>query len=229
MTPEAKPASRIGTLPLPLQEAVNTWVDVAAREQIESEDHRHLAEALSRPTRGVYSAAATLYIRTLLQLDCGFADETRLDHLFSKANVDVVLSSWGHSAYQSERTQADYANNIGSMLIRNGLPEMGSYVIGLTKTLPHLKKGRSAGKVMSPKVKRWCETLLRDPKKTTLFQIQHLEYYRRALEALAAAKAAGIDLLPLSEPECQSASNHDPLSASNSAPLWALGSWPDAV
>jgi len=201
VTPEAKPASRIGTLPLPLQNVINTWIDVAAREQIESEDHRHLAEALSRPTRGVYSAATTLYIQTLLELDCGFADETRLDFLFTKANVDFVLSSWGHSASQSERTQADYANNIGSMLTRNGLPEMGSYVIGLAKTLPHLKKGRSAGRVMSPKVKRWCETLLRDPKKTTLFQIQHLEYYRRALEALAAAKTAGIDLLPISKPE----------------------------
>jgi hypothetical protein len=201
VTPKAKPASRIGTLPLPLQNAVNTWVDVAAREQIESEEHRHLGETLSRPTRGVYSAAATLYIQTLLQLDSGFGDETRLDCLFTKENIDLVLSSWGHSASQAERTQADYANNIGSMLIRNGLPEIGSYVIGLTKILSHLKKGRSAGKVMSPTVKRWCETLLRDPRKTTLFQIQHLEYYRRALEALAAAKSAGFDLILLSEPE----------------------------
>ena len=201
VTPEAKPASRIGTFPLSLQEAVNTWVDVAAREQIESEDHRHLAGALSRPTRGVYSAATTLYIQTLLELDCGSADETRLNHLFTKENIDVVLSSWGHSASQSERTQTGYAHTIGSLLSRNGLPDMGSYVIGLTKTRPHLKKGRSAGKVMSPKGKRWCEALLRDPTKTTLFQIQHLEYYRRALEALAAAKTAGIDLLPLSKPE----------------------------
>lgn len=201
VTPEAKPASRIGTLPLSLQEAVNTWVDVAAREQIESEDHRHLAGALSRPTRGVYSASTTLYIQTLLQLDCGFAGETRLNHLFTKENIDVVLSSWGHSASQSERTQTGYAHTVGCLLSRNGLPEMGSYVIGLTKTLPHLKKGRSAGKVMSPKVKRWCETLLRDPRKTALFQIQHLEYYRRALEALAAAKSAGFDLILLSKPE----------------------------
>lgn len=201
VTPTAKPASRIGTLPRPLQEAVNTWVDVAAREQIESEDHQHLAEALSRPTRGVYSAATTLYIQTLLQLDRGFADETRLNRLFTKENIDVVLSSWRSNTAQSERTQAEYAKNIGSMLARNGLPEMGSYVIGLTKILTHLKKGRSAGRVMCPKVKRWCETILRDPKKTALFQIQHLEYYRRALEALAAAKSAGFDLLLLSKPE----------------------------
>lgn len=201
VTPEAKPASRIGTLPLPLQNAVNTWVDVAACEQMKSEDHRHLAEALSRPTRGVYSAATTLYIQTLLQLDRGFADETRLNRLFTKENIDVVLSSWRSNTAQSERTQAEYAKNIGNMLIRNGLPEIGSYVIGLTKILSHLKKGRSAGKVMSPKVKRWCETLLRDQRKTTLFQIQHLEYYRHALEALAAAKSAGFDLLLLSKPE----------------------------
>lgn len=201
VTPTAKPASRIGTLPLTLQKAIKVWVEVAAREQIESEDHRHLAEQLSAPTRATYSAATSLFVQTLLRLDDGFSEETHLGRLFSKANIEDVLSSWRSSTTQSERTQAEYAKNIGSMLTRNGLPEMGSYVIGLTKTLPHLKKGRSAGKVMSPKVKRWCETLLRDPKKTTLFQIQHLEYYRRALEALAAAKAAGIDLLPLSKPE----------------------------
>ncbi|NKX40286.1 site-specific integrase [Rhodobacteraceae bacterium R_SAG2] len=201
VTPTAKPASRIGTLPLPLQNAVNTWVDVAAREQIESEEHRHLAESLAGSTRGVYSAATTLYIQGLLNFDCSFAEDTQLNRLFTKVNIDVVLSSWSQNTSQSERTQAEYAQSIGSLLTRNGLPDLGSYVLGLTKTLPHLKKGRSAGKVMSPKVKRWCENLLRDPKKSTLFQIQHLEYYCRALEALAGAKTAGFDLVSLSKPE----------------------------
>lgn len=201
VTPEAKPSGRLHTLPGPLQQAIKAWVDTAAREQVEDARYAHLAEPLSAPARAVYSAAASLYVQTLLEQDPSLAAETCLSRLFSVENVDRVLAAWGMREAHKARTLTDYTTTIGVLLHRNGQPEAATYVTGLTKVLPRLVEGRSAGKTMSPKVKRWCETLLRDPKKTTLFQIQHLEYYRRALEALAAAKQTGLDLLHLSNPE----------------------------
>jgi integrase len=201
VTPETRPASRIDTLPLPLQTAIHAWVDMAAREQVEDDRYMHLAERLSESTHATYRAAATLYVQTLLQLDPGLAGETRLDCLFTEGHVDAVMAAWTNSGTHAARTLTKYANNLGALLERNGQPDAAAYVTGLTNVIPHLIEGHSAGKKMSPKVKKWCETLLRDPKKTALFQLQHLEYYRRALETLAAAKRDGFDLLPLSKPE----------------------------
>ncbi len=71
---------------------------------------------------------------------------------------------------------------------------------GLKNVLSRLKKGRAAGKAMRPKVRRWCEVLLRDPQKIALFDRQHLEYFRLAQEALTTAKVEEIDLRKLSDP-----------------------------
>ncbi|OBY24573.1 site-specific integrase [Leisingera sp. JC1] len=201
VTPESKPSGRLRTLPGPLQQAINAWLDIAAREQVEDPRYEHLAEPLSAPSRAAYSAAISLYVQTLFKLEPDLLSETALNRLFSEKNIDAVLSAWGQNEALKARTLAGYAANIAALLQRNGLPDAGTYVAGLSKVLPHLVEGRAAGKVMSPRVKRWCEALLRDPKKTTLFQIQHLEYYRRALEALAAAKQNSLDLLHLSNPE----------------------------
>ncbi|WP_272007038.1 hypothetical protein [Roseovarius sp. ZX-A-9] len=201
VTPGSRPASRLTTLPEPLQRAINTWVDVAARTQVKDPGYAHLAEPLSESTRAGYSAATSLYVKTLLDLYPGLSNETDLSRLFTEDQVDCVLAAWGRNEAHKARTMASYAADLGALLQRNGLTEAGSYVTGLIAVLPHLVEGRFAGNAMGPKVKRWCETLLRDPQKTNLFQIQHVEYYRRALETLAAAKRNGHDLPHLSPPE----------------------------
>ena len=195
-----KPAGRISTLPEPLQNAISNWVEVAAREQVDDPRHAHMAAALSASTRATYSAGTSLYIQTLLELFPNLSNEVDLKHLFSENNVDCVLAAWGRNSDLKTRTLAGYAADLGSLLHRNGLPDAGAYVRGLTKVLPYLVAGRSAGKTMSPKVKKWCQSLLHDPRKTALFQIQHLEYYRRALEVLAVAKQHGLDLKTISKP-----------------------------
>ncbi|WP_243614604.1 hypothetical protein [Shimia aestuarii] len=200
VTPAVKPAGRISTLPEPLQNAISNWVEVAAREQVDDPRHAHMATALSASTRATYSAATSLYIQTLLELFPNLSNEVDLKHLFSENYIDCVLAAWGRNADLKTRTLAGYAADLGSLLHRNGLPDAGTYVRGLTKVLPYLVEGRSAGKTMSPKVKKWCQSLLRDPRKTALFQIQHLEYYRRALEVLATAKQHGLELKTLSKP-----------------------------
>ncbi len=205
VTPAPKPASRLATLPEPLQCAINVWVDIAAREQVEDPRHAHMAEPLSAPTRASYSAATSLYVKTLLELYPNLATETDLSKLFSENHVDSVLAAWGRSETHKSRTLAGYTADLGTLLHRNGLIDAGTYIIGLMKVMPKLIEGRSAGKAMSPKVKQWCGALLRDPKKTSLFQIQHVVYYQRALEALTAAKENDLDLLLSSKPEVLSA------------------------
>lgn len=200
VTPAAKPASRLASLPDPLQHAINDWVDVAAREQVEDPRYAHLAGTLSAPTRAKYSAATSLYVQTLLQQKPELATETCLSRLVSESHVEMVFAEWAKSDTYAARTLSGYATDFSTLLQRNGHSDVGTYAIGLTKILPRLVEGRSAAKTMSPRVKKWCQTLLRDPKKTCLFQIQHLEYYSRALEALAAAKQQGLDLKALSNP-----------------------------
>lgn len=201
VTPAAKPAGRLAALPEPLQRAIDDWIDVAAREQVDDPRYAHLAEPLSVSARATYSAALSLYVQTLLKLEPELRGEEQLHAMFSEVRIDTVLANWCNSGTHAARTLTKYARTIGALLDRNNLPDTAGYVAGLTNVLPHLIEGRSADKAMSPKVKKWCETLLRDSKKTTIFQIQHLKYYRRALEVLAAAKRDGLDLLPLSNPE----------------------------
>jgi integrase len=201
VTPAKKSAGRFCTLPAPLQHAVNDWVDVAAREQVEDQRYAHLAGTLSAPTRAKYSAATSLYVQTLLQQKPDLATETDLSRLVSESHVEMVFAEWAKHDTYAARTLSGYATDFGTLLQRNGHTDVGAYAIGLTKILPRLIEGRSAAKTMSPRVKKWCQTLLRDPKKTSLFQIQHLEYYRRALEALAAAKQLDLELKTLSKPD----------------------------
>jgi integrase len=120
--------------------------------------------------------------------------------MFSPDRVDLVLGWWSSTKIQSASTHFKYTTDVGALLSRHGLTEEASYIAGLTKVLARLKEGRAAGNAMSPKVRRWCEALIRDSQKVALFDRQHCEYFRLALEALTTAKKEGFDLRALSDP-----------------------------
>lgn len=199
VTPAPKPAGRLVTLPQHLQTSINTWVKHAAREQVEDARYDHLAEPLSESTQSSYSAALSLWVESLLQNGADLR-ETGLAGLFEPDQVDSVLGRWSSVKAHAARTHYKYTLNLAALLSRHGLLDEASYLEGLTKVIGRLKEGRAAGKRMSPKVRKWCEALLRDPQKSALFDSQHYEYFRLAHEALAAAKVEGLDLHALAEP-----------------------------
>lgn len=200
VTPAPKQAGRFATLPLHLQASIEAWVNHAAREKIEDPRYDHLAEPLSESTRSRYSAALSLWVETLLKSGADFPQGTGLAELFTNDQIDSVLGRWSAGKSHAARTHYQYTLDLAALLSRHRLPEEASYIAGLTKVMGRLKEGRAAGKTMGPKVRRWCEALLRDPQKTAIFDGQHVLYLRLALEALSAAKAEGLDLRALSHP-----------------------------
>jgi len=200
VTPAPKPAGRLVTLPAHLQASINAWVDHAAREKVEEARYEHLAEPLSKSSRDRYSAALSLWVETLLKTGTDLPHGTGLADLFSSDQADLVLGRWSSAKAQAASTHYHYVTDLAALLARHGRAEEASYVAGLTKVLSRLKEGRAAGKMMRPKVRRWCAALVQDPQKVTLFDRQHLEYFRLAQEALTTAKSEEFDLRKVSDP-----------------------------
>ncbi|MBL3568880.1 hypothetical protein BV509_21375 [Rhodovulum sulfidophilum] len=201
VTPAPKKTGRLATLPLHMQSAIPSWVDRAARTQVEHERHEHLSEPLSDSARGRYRAALCLYVDTLLTSGMSIPENPDLEELFTRERIDLVLGRWTTEQTHTARTNFQYAVDLASLLARNGASNPAEYLHGLTRVMTRLQEGRAAGRRMSPKTRRFCEELLNDPKKKILFQIQHVEYYRRALETLATARAKAFDLTFLATPE----------------------------
>lgn len=201
VTPAPKPGGRLTTLPAHLQTSINAWVSHAAREKFDDDRFDHHAKPLSPNARYSYSAALSLWVETLLKCGTNLPEGMELNGLFSCDNVDLVLGRWSSSQAQAARTYYHYTLDMAALLSRHGFHEEASYVAGMTKVLGRLKEGRAAEKAMSPKVRRWCEALTRDPQKIALFDSQHYEYFRFAVEALATARAEGFDLATLSDPD----------------------------
>lgn len=200
VTPAPKKTGRLATLPPHFQTSIDTWVKHAAREQVEDARYDHLAEPLSTSARYSYSAALSLWVGTLLKSGTDLPVGTGLAELFTPDRVDSVLGLWSSEKTHAARTAYQYTTCLTAILSRHGLSMEAAYAAGMPKIMTRLREGRAAGTKMGPKVRRWCEALLRDPRRTNLFQIQHLEYYRIALDALATAKAEGIVLTDLSNP-----------------------------
>lgn len=200
VTPAPKPAGRLVTLPAHLQASINAWVTHAAREKVEEARYEHLAEPLSKSARDRYSAAMSLWVETLLKTGADLPHGTGLADLFSSDQADLVLGRWSSAKAQSASTHYSYVTDLAALLARHGRAEEASYVAGLKNVMSRLKEGRAAGKMMRPKVRRWCEALVQDPLKVALFDSQHLEYFRLAQEALTTAKSEGFDLRKLSDP-----------------------------
>jgi hypothetical protein len=73
--------------------------------------------------------------------------------------------------------------------------------IKLLYQMAPLKEGRRAGEFMSPATEKWCDELLNCERKKRTFELQHISYYRKAVDVLATAEAEGFDLLDLSDPK----------------------------
>lgn len=201
VTPAPKPAGRLATLPRHIQSSINAWVTHAAREQFEDARYDHLAKPLSESTRNNYRAALLLWVNTLIEAGADLPEGTALGELFTQDRVDWVLGQWSCSNTHAPGTHYGYLGKLTTILSRHDLHETASYMDGLTNVLSRLKEGRAASNAMSPKVRRWCEALLRDKRKVALFDSQHYEYFSRALETLNTATAEGFDLRTLSDPD----------------------------
>ncbi|WP_339110137.1 hypothetical protein [Thioclava sp. GXIMD4216] len=200
VTPAPKKTGRLATLPLHLQSAILAWVDRAARTQVEDERYEHLSEPLSDSARYRYRAALCLYVETLLTSGMSIPKGPDLEELFTQDRIDSVLGKWTSEQTHAARTNFQYVIDLASLLARNGAADAAEYLHGLTRVMTRLQEGRAAGRRMGRKTRRFCEALLNDPKKKILFQIQHVEYYRRALETLSTAKTKGFDLTFLADP-----------------------------
>lgn len=200
VTPAPKKTGRLATLPLHMQSAILAWVDRTARTQVEDAGYEHLSEPLSDSARYRYRAALCLYVETLLTSGMSIPEGPDLEELFTRDRIDLVLGQWTSEQTHAARTNFQYAIDLASLLARNGAAEAAEYLQGLTRVITRLQEGRAAGRRMGRKTRRFCEGLLNDPKKKTLFQIQHVEYYRRALEAQAIARAKAFDLTFLADP-----------------------------
>jgi hypothetical protein len=200
VTPAPKQAGRRASLPPHLQASIEAWVKHAARERVSDSRYAHLAEPLSESACYRYSAALSLWVATLLESGTYLPPGTGLAGLFTPEKTDSVLGRWSVGKTLSARTHYQYTVDLAALLSRHGFVDEASYMAGLTNIMGRLKEGRAAGKMMSPKVRRWCEALLRDPQKTAIFDGQHVQYLRLTLEALSTAKAEGFDLRKLSDP-----------------------------
>lgn len=200
VTPAPKKTGRLATLPLHLQSAIRVWVDRAARTQVDYERYEHLSDPLSDSARYRYRAALCLYVETLLTSGMEVPENPDLEELFTRERIDLVLGKWTSEQTHAARTNFQYAIDLASLLARNGAADAAEYLHGLTRVMTRLQEGRAAGRRMGRKTRGFCEALLNDPKKKTLFQIQHVEYYRRALETLATARTKALDLTFLADP-----------------------------
>lgn len=200
VAPPPKQRGRLKELPVGLQVQIERGVQIAAKEQVHDEKFKHLAEPLAGATAANYKASLTFYLHTLLKIEPGFVESRELAPAFTQPRAEAVFAAWQAGAKVTKRTRFSYASNIAILLDRNGHPEEAEIISGLIKVLLPFRQGRAENSIMSPKVKRWCESLLREPNKSKKFQIQHYYFFERARKALDEAMQQGIDLLPLSNP-----------------------------
>jgi hypothetical protein len=185
---------------------IESWVETAARTQIDDHRHRQYAEPLSAAARNRFRAALRNFAHTaqetgLVSLS-GLAD---LSELFHDAVVEATLGRWGQMIGEpgglSRRSASDYVRDLCLLLDRNGLAGPAENLRGRRNYHPDLRRGKEEGKMMSPKTQSWCRKLLSDPRRSSLFETQHIEYWRIAREALEAAREAKLDLRMLANPD----------------------------
>lgn len=201
VAPPPKQRGRLKELPVNLQVLIERSVEVAAKEQVEDEKFKHLAKPLADATAASYKAALSSYFHTLLEVEKSFAESLKFQIYFTQSRVESVFAAWQTGTNISKRTKFSYASDVAIVLARNGHAEEADFVAGLIKVLPTFKLGRAENKIMSAKVKRWCQSLLRKPDKNKKFQIQHFYFFEQAREALDEAKRLGLDPVALSKPE----------------------------
>ncbi|QFT82020.1 hypothetical protein FIU89_15450 [Roseovarius sp. THAF27] len=184
---------------------INNWVDIAARTQVPKGYEKH-SRPLSKKSRDAYRAALRNYVSTAQEL--GEGDLSYLDtaeELFTKEIFDDVLEYWialsGQPGSLSFRSISSYVSKIRLTLTRTGRSALPEYILGVEKVNSALEEGRNAGERMSPKVEKWCTSLVVDDNKIETFETQHHVYFKKAKAALREAKREGFRLQELIQPE----------------------------
>ena len=185
------------TLPPHLEAELDTWISQASREQTDPE-FSDMGQPLSEEDRAVYRAAFRLLCTDLSNQGVELRSQATLLSLCTPPNMKAIIPSWRFDDNRTARTHFSYANKIALALERNGAASEAKYIRRLIESDAYLQEGKNASKTMARGVKKWCMSLLGCPKKTALFQTQHLHYYALGLEALQEARTADIDLQSVS-------------------------------
>ncbi len=193
---------RVFVIPPSVGDQIDVWVDRAAREQIEDARFAHLAAPRSDDYRSRLTAALRNYCHTAEETgEVCLADTACLSELFEATVIDATVGRWIEISSRpgglSLRSIADYCSDLLVLLSRNGFGELASYLAGLSDVHRDIQAGRVQGKTMSQKNQAWCRALLADEKKIEIFDTQHILYWEEAKQALAEARAAGLDLKEL--------------------------------
>lgn len=180
--------------PAHLDVEIDSWVESAAREQVDGGPE---AEKNSAGSRGVYQAALRAYVDVAQHIEPAAA---RLKDLFTPSIVDQVVTAWIRAGQRDERTHYSYAVTLVATLGRMGHGEVADHLHNRIGKMSAFHAGRAKQMSMSPKVKRWCRALLADPQNAKKFLTQHVSYYQRAEAAFVAARQDGIDLQMAADP-----------------------------
>lgn len=204
LAPSIKARVPYHELPAHLKSEAKAWIDRASREQTDPE-FADVAKPLSKKDRAVYAAAFRCLGTTMSLQGVDLSVEPTLIALCQEKRLKAAITSWRFDDDRTARTHFSYANKIALALERNGHASEGAYIRRLIKDYTYFQEGRNASKTMGRSVKKWCMNLLGCPKKTALFQTQHLYYYALGLQALKDAREANIDLRSVANPRTMKA------------------------
>lgn len=153
------------------------------------------SENFGEDTAETYTAALIALARTAQDLGCVDLDTlTCPEDLFCAGTRRAVVADWTtpktDARQFSLRTAADYVGIIA--LIGNANRIDVSEWKANYKNNKKLNEGRAAGETMSPKVQRFCESLIAKPENVRIFLRQHILYQERAQDILATDKALAL-------------------------------------
>lgn len=153
---------------------------------------RTCTENFGEETAQTYTAALIALARTAQDLGCVDLDAlTCPDDLFCADTRRAVVTDWTTPKTDTKqfslRTAADYVGIIAQIGNANGI-DVSEWKANYKKN-KKLNEGRAAGETMSPKVQRFCESLITEPENVRTFLRQHILYQERAEDIFATDKA----------------------------------------
>jgi integrase len=164
------------------------------------------ADGLSVSSRDGVRAALRRYVATLGLRGIDVEEATGLLPLFDDALVEDVFGAWAEGETLAPKSYVTYARHLAKALACNAGTDEAGRAAQAEGVLARARENRAIfargkAKVMGRRGQEWCRALVNDRARSDLFETQHLEYYARALSALAEAKENGIDLVRLSDSE----------------------------
>ena len=184
-------------IPAHLEAEVRSWVVRAAK-------------GLSPSTHNCIRAALRNYVATLALRGTDVNRADGLLPLFDETLIEDVFVAWVEDESLEPTSYVKYVGYLAKALDCNAGSEDADTAAHVDRLLGRAKEHkaiftRGKAKVMGKRGQAWCRALVNDRARSDLFETQHLEYYARALQALAEAKENGLELARLSDPAAMAA------------------------